>query len=269
MAKRQDIPALCEMWKACFSDSEEYIKRFYRENFEHIDVVVLTVDGEPACMAHMFDATVKHGDISVKAKYLYAGGTHPKHRNKGYFIKMQDYITDLADKKGTALIFQPATSELTDFYKALGFETDSSIRRLSVIPKARQPLDYSELSYQEYNRLRNDAFSDIPYVKWPDRYLKWCIEENALFSGKALGIKLDGKDCFLMGFPEGKTLIINETNLTDLQLKKISGALCKIFSTEKIYAYYSKNAGYEGETLLPSCVYNTPVHNIYLNLTLL
>ena len=77
LATENEIPVLCELWKACFPDSEEYIKYFYKENFERISVVVYAVDGKPVSMVHVMDSCFADGEKMQNAKFLYAGGTFP------------------------------------------------------------------------------------------------------------------------------------------------------------------------------------------------
>ena len=57
MAERRDIPALCEIWETCFHDPYDYVRLFYRENFDHISVPVYAEAGRPVSMLHLFDAT--------------------------------------------------------------------------------------------------------------------------------------------------------------------------------------------------------------------
>ena len=269
LAKRQDIPALCEVWKSCFSDNEEYIRYFYKENSKNIDILVLTVDDKPVCMAHIFDATMVNGNEKTPAKYLYAGGTHAQYRGKGYFSILVKHIIKWAKENEFALFFIPASQTLVEFYRTFGFEPDARLKKIHLSPNNTELLTYKEISYFEYNRMRNKAFFDIPFVKWSDKYLSWCGKENEYYGGKMLCVQQDGSDFFLMGYPEDNTLIINVTNLSFEQLKKISGALCKAFGTQCIDVFMPETAGGEGEIIISSVIFNAPKHNTYVNLLLI
>ena len=117
--------------------------------------------------------------------------------------------------------------------------------------------------------MRNEAFSAMPYAKWQDEYVRWCVDENAYCSGKTLGIKHDGKDYFLMGYTEDEQLIINETSLSITQLRQLSGALCDLFGADNIKAYLPEAACDEGEAVISSFIYNTPPRHTYVNLILI
>ena len=117
--------------------------------------------------------------------------------------------------------------------------------------------------------MRNAAFSGLPYAKWSDRHIKWCIDENEYFSGKTIAINANGEQYFLMGSPEGDTLIITETNLSLKQLKEFSGALCDLFNTKLIKAYMPDFSCVEGEEIISSLVNNLPLRKTYVNLILI
>lgn len=268
-AAKDDIPALVEIWKACFFDSEEYINYFYRENFDRIEVFVYVADGKPVCIVNILDAEFVYKNESRKAKYMYAGGTLPEYRKKGYFKKLMQFTFDRAIEEGHGLFFKPATKYMTDYTLALGPEIDSYFRLVTVEPDGREEFDAVDISHIEYNRMRNEAYSDIPFARWDDEHVRWCVNENSYFSGKTLKISLDGKEYFLMGYAENKTLILNETNLSLSQIKRISSSLCKTFGAERIKAYMPDFSCNEGERIVSSVIYNLQKRNTYVNLILI
>ncbi|MBR4242159.1 MAG: GNAT family N-acetyltransferase [Eubacterium sp.] len=269
IANNQDIPALCEIWKNCFSDSEEYIKYFYSDNFNRIKTYILTVDEKPVSMINMLPALFENKGASQGARFLYAVGTLKAHRGKGYMGKLIDFAKNQAEENGFALFLKPSNPALTDYYKAFGFDINSYFRLVSITPGEKFLLSVCETSPAEYNRLRNAAFDDIPYVKWEEEHIRWCIEENKYFSGKTIKFEFDGKEHFLLGYPEDKTLIINETDLSLSQLEQLSGALCNIFKTEMIKAYMPDYSCGEGERIISSVAYNAAVDKTYINLILI
>lgn len=268
-AVKQDIPALCEIWKSCFSDSEEYIRLFYQNNFERIKALAYFADGKPVSMLHLLDATFKYKNSSQPAKFIYATGTYPEYRKKSYMSAIINYVTEMADKNGYALFLKPSSPSTAAFYKSFGFEAESALNLVTLFPSEKQPLAVYELSFTEYNRMRNAAFSAISYVEWDNAHINWSIEENKYFSGKTLRIDLKGKKYFLLGYPEDNTLIINETDLSVSQLRELSGSLCDIFGTKLIKAYMPDFSCEEGERFTSSLLYNTRVSNPYVNMILI
>lgn len=264
-ARRDEIELLSEIWKTCFNDSEEYISLFYTKNFDRIAVPVYCVNGKPVSMMHILDSKFVFPGGYQDARLLYAGGTLPEYRGRGFFRELLINACRMADAEGFAAFFKPATASLEKFYTSeFDFRPDSYFRLVTVIPSDTAHAVFGEISYREYNRLRNEAFSDIAHAEWSDGHIRWCAEENAYFSGKTLSVRLDGTEHFLMGYPCDNTLIINETDLSPDGLRRISGSLCKLFGTELIKAYLPDSCG-EGELITASVVYNTELRNTYVN----
>lgn len=268
LAAKKDIPALCEMWGICFSDPEDYIKLFYSENFDRMKVFVYTLDGRPVCMANAFDSLFCDSGKTQKAMFLYAGCTLPEYRHNGYFKKLISFLKCLSDRTGAAIFFKPASPALADFYRTLGLEVGSYFRLVTVNPVGKQPLSVSDISFTEYNRMRDAAFGGIPYVRWDDEHIRWCVSENKYFNGRTLKTNYGSENHFLMAYPSDDTLIINETDMSLGELKEFSGALCDIFGTKLIKSYMPDSCG-EGERIISSVIYNTDFRNIYINQILL
>ena len=268
-AVKADIPALCRIWEACFSDSRDYIEYFYRENFERIETLLIAVDEVPVSVVHMLPACLEGASVSQRAKFIYAVGTLPEHRSNGYMSKLISTITADAKQQGNALFLKPSSPTMTEFYARFGFEKGSSFRLVSLDATATQPLEAEEISAVEYNRMRDAAFSGAPYVRWDDAHIQWCIDENRYFSGKTLKIIIDGSEYFMMGYPEKDTLIINETDLPLSRMKLLSTAFCEMFGTKRIKAYLPSFSCKEGECVLSSVFYNAPSASAYVNLILI
>ncbi|MBE5809193.1 MAG: GNAT family N-acetyltransferase [Clostridiales bacterium] len=268
-ARRKDIPALCGIWRACFPDTEDYIRYFYRENFERIAVWVRTVDDAPVSMLHLFDAAFADGGYSRPAKLIYAVGTHPSYRRQGHMGRLLEAVKGRAREEGHVLFLKPATAELTEYYRSFGFEPDARFRVVTIRPGERVPLQTDMLSAQEYNRLRDIAFSGYPYAKWPDRHVQWCVDENEYCGGRTLSVMLDGETHFVMGAPQGDTLLITETDMGPSQLERAGGALCALFGAASLKAYLPDHVCGKGEEIVSSAVYNAPLRDTYVNLIMI
>ena len=268
IATIDDIPALCKLWQMCFDDSPEYISLFYQENFERITTYVCKAGGEIVSMLHVFDSCFKSGSEQQKALFLYAGATPPEKRQNGYFTKLIKHVLQYAKDSSCAVFLKP-TAELVEYYKKLGFEPDSHFRLTSFSKGKAVPIAVNPLSAEQYNKLRNEAFSGTSYAKWDDSHLRWCVRENEFFEGKTFAVNFDGKNYFVMGAPEENAFLITETNLSPLQLKTISGALCEMFGTQCVKVYLPENACDSGEVILSSIVYNALLRDNYVNLILI
>ena len=264
LADKRDIPALTKIWKACFPDSEEYINYFYSKNFGRIKVPVYTVDNTPVSMVHLIDAAFIDGESAQDAKFIYATGTLPEYRKNGCMGALLRYVTETANENNLALFLKPSTSELVRYYEKFGFVPGAYFRLIDVTPTKKSSVEFYDLSYSEYNKMRDAAFSGTPHISWQDGHIKWCVAENEYFGGRTLGLTLDENEHFIMGYPEDDTLIISETSLSASQLERVSGNLCELFGTSRMRAYMPDSCGV-GERILSSVVYNTPLRTTYVN----
>lgn len=269
LAQPRDIPALREIWKICFHDSDEYVRFFYRESLGQLAAAVYVVNDEPVSMLHWMDCRFVNGDARRDAKFLYAGGTRPEYRKKGFYGALFSYITAEAARNGFAVFGKPASRELIPYYRRFGLEPDACLRRVTVAPGERLGLTFSPLSPEAYNRLRERAFAAFPHAAWPDGHVRLCMAENAFFGGKTLAVEMDGETHFLMGAPSAQTLTIAETDLSLPQLRRAAGALCELFGVGLITAYLPERTCREGEEIVSSIVYNAPLCKTYVNLILI
>lgn len=269
LARKSDVPALCEIWQDCFLDPEDYILYFYRENFDRISVPVFTENDQPVSMLHLMDADFVNGEKRQAAKLIYAAGTTPSRRKHGCMGALIRYAEEEALREGHALFLKPATPYLTEYYRSFGFAEDACFRLVTISPGDVRPMAASPLSAEAYNRLRGAVFSTRPFARWPDSHLVWCVKENKFCGGETLSVMLDGTTHFLMGAPRENAFLIYETDLTVLQLQQLSGALCKRFRTDFLKAYLPEDACEEGQKIISSVVFNAPHQHTYVNLILI
>jgi len=268
-AEERDIPTLCEIWKDCFHDPDDYLRFFYRECFDFVTAAVYTVDDNAVSMLHWFDTSFVDGEKELDAKFLYAGGTHPAYRHKGYYADLFRFAKEYAKENGCALFGKPACRDLLPYYQSLDFEPDANFRLISVLPGEKEEFSVFTLSPEEYNRMRERAFSSHPHVRWSDRYVRFCASENEFFGGKMIALEMDGSAHFLMCTPLGDTLRVTETDLSPGQLRRAAALLCDTFGKEGLKAYLPDYSCGEGEEILSSIIYNAPLRNTYVNLILM
>lgn len=269
LAEERDIASLCRIWKVCFGDDEDYVRFFYRENFGHITTAVYAVNDQPVSMLHWFDATFADGGEAIDAKFLYAGGSLPEFRKNGYYTALFRYVEEYAKDNNCALFGKPVRRDIIPYYQKLGFEQDASLKLVTVHPEEKEAVRFSEITPKDYNRMRDNAFSSHPYVKWSDRHVKFCMNETAFFGGRTLKVTLDGCKYFIMCAPQEEELKVIETNLPLEKIKRAAFALCETFSVKYLKAYLPDYLYSEGEDVVSSIVYNAPLRNTYVNLILI
>ncbi len=268
-AFEQDIPSLVDIWKSCFPDPEEYIRLFYRENFNRIRILVYTLDGKPVSMIHLMDASFADGLQNDPVKFIYAVGTIPSLRCKGYMRTLLIYAEECAKKDGYGLFLKPSQG-MEDYYSTLGFVEDSRFRIFTSgsCPDCGKDVSFALISAEEYNHLRDNAFSVRPYVKWPDSHIRWCVNENAFCGGQTISLTFDGNTHFLIGTPDEDVLRITETDLSPEQLRSVSSAVINFFGVSRLEAFLPEYALQEGPTVISSLIFNAPQRRTYANLLL-
>ena len=269
-ASERDIPDLCDLWRSCFPDPEEYVRYFYEVNFSRITVPALFLDGKPVSAIHLLDAVLSDGGQDYPVRYVYAVGTHPDFRMRGYAREVLLDAARAADEGGYGLFLKPSP-QMTDAYASLGFATDSRLFLCTFRPGPGEPEDMSvsSLSAPDYNRMRNAAFSSRPYVRWPDAHVSWCVDENAFCGGWTLRLTLDGTDRFLMACPVNGALRVTETDLSPEELTRAAPALCRLSGTSRLEAYLPEDTVPGGISVISSCVYHAPLRHSYANLLLI
>ncbi len=269
LADERDIPDLCDLWQACFPDPGEYVRYFYRENFSRISVPVCVLDGKPVSMVHLMDASFADGPDRYPVRFVYAVGTLPRCRGRGFMRSLLLSAARSAEEGGCGLFLKPAP-HLEKYYAGLGYAPDSRFRVFSAAPEPGRGEDvsFAPLSAEEYGRLRNAAFSDRPFVRWPEAHVRWCVDENAFCGGRTLSLSLDGRAFFLMACPDGGVLRVTETDLGPEQLRRAASALCSLFGTARLEAYLPEASCREGPAVVSSVVFNAPLRNTYANLLL-
>ncbi len=233
-----------------------------------MEVLVYSVNGKAVSMLHQFDAQFSDRSGCKKAKYIYAGATLMRYRKKGYYSAIYKFAMSAAKENGYLIFGKPFSAKLAEYYLKLGFEIDSYFKLVTLNPQKPLPLSVSDITYQQYNLMRDSAFSDIPYAKWSDSHISWCVEENAFFSGRTLAFEYGGSEHFLMCYPVNDTLIITETDLSLDALKILSGSFCELFGTQHLMAYMPESCP-EGKKIISSIVYNAPLRNTYVNMILI
>jgi GNAT superfamily N-acetyltransferase len=270
LATEEDIPELIELWKSCFpEDSEEYIRYFYRENFSRIRVPVYSLNGKIVSMIHLMDAVFANGTDEYPVQFVYAVGTRPDCRGKGILQSLLLSVFDSAKENGYGMFLKPSP-ELMNYYTRIGFAEDSRFRIFTIeaVQDGQKDFSCAPLSAEEYNRLRNRAFSTRPFVKWPDEHIRWCVDENDFCGGRTLSLKSGNDTHFLMCCPEGDVLRIIETDLEPDQLKTAAFGLCKMFGKSRLKAYLPEEVFREGPDVVSSLVFNAPLRQTYANLLL-
>ena len=131
-AKTSDISKIKELWIEIFGDSERFAD--FAVNICSPDGIYLVKENEE--IAAMVVAGIDLFAYGKKGFYIYGLATVPQYRGKGYAKQLVEYVCN--DKFSNGYDFcltQPAEESLFDYYKKLGFETTTYLRKGTVTIK--------------------------------------------------------------------------------------------------------------------------------------
>ncbi len=171
----EDIPALRELWRLAFGDSEEYLDNFFKTYYRPERAVTAKEDGTLCSMAFWFDtALVVPGRGEYRAAYLYAVATRPERRGRGDSSRLlawaDGYFRSLDIPAVTTV---PAEPSLHRFFARNGFRECFRLSQEPVGPGLPEPRGENPLrpaSPAEYKAVRDRLLADCPYpyVKYPE-----------------------------------------------------------------------------------------------------
>ncbi len=189
--QKEQIPALRQLWKEAFGDTDAFLNDFYRTAFAPHRCRVLTMDGELAAALYWFDCSCR----GRKMAYLYGIATSESHRGKGLcHALMEDTHAHLASLGCVGTVLVPRTPSLFAFYETMGYTPCSYFREFSCTAGGETTL--RKLDEKEFAALRQQYLPEGGVVQ---------TEENLTFLG-TMAAFYAGPDFLLAAEQEGRTL---------------------------------------------------------------
>lgn len=273
-ANEMDEEAIIDLWKQCFGDTKEYIQMYLGRRFTTENMLVIHDDGRPVAMASFLPVQIMINGETTDARYVYAVGTLPDYRKKGYATEIIRYAFK---KYQMPLILQPAEEMLERYYAGMGFvnafeaspcwcfESFAEYKQMEMtVASEMSETNWSiqEVKAKEYKALRDAYFTGEGYVYWDEQAIDYAIVENAFCGGEAWKLSKGEKEEILMCRKENDRLRIVETTFEEQELKEILPIFMQKNACSKAFA---ENAG--GMVLLPKTIVWEEKEG-YLNLTL-
>lgn len=237
-AEEKMLPKLYEIWQECFDDEKAYIDSFFRcFHVTHTVLVCTDEKGEPASMLSVLPAFLDCQGHSRKAAYLYGVATAKKYQNQGYGSRLLQYAVKMIADDGAVPFLCPAQESLVSFYERNGFVTVSRSRGRTVShyqhPEEISYLRSTEVSPEEYERLRNRAFGGKEFLRWPVQTLTYAERENAFYGGRMRKVRFqDAEYGVLYRITGQKMHILEITEADEEKADRIAAALLN--STEYV-----------------------------------
>ncbi len=225
---REDVPAMAQLWSACFSDTREEAQSFLEQVLRpEYGLVIQQPDGSLAAMLTMLPVMMHTNTNIYKGSYLYGVCTHPRWRGQGLFHRLMERAKEEAiNQNRQFLCLVPEGEELFSLYRSLGFEP--------LFYRARRELDPAEYLQQQVLCTMEEIGGGY-YIKLRQLYL----------SSLDLSVQFDG-------------------TLQDYLYQDLKEAGCRMVSVQCRYGHGCAVFTQKGDTLFireaamdPTCFYST------------
>ncbi len=219
-AIERDIPALRELWKILFNDSDDYLDLYFNHRFCAEHTAVLESDNELIGMIHLLPLMLSPNQ---KALYWYAAGIHPKHRKKGHFKKLATEIKKRANDMGYANLCVPAAG-LEPFYRSIGFYHSYRAieRKIALAGHVDPSVTLRAAAPEDFIGLITPTGSTV----WSKSDVEYAFLENEFCGGKQLVLTVDGIDYPFFSIKKD-SFIIDYCNLSDELLDRCAETILR------------------------------------------
>lgn len=157
---------LSRLWQDCFQESKRFPDYFLNNYFRPRDGLVYRVSGRIAAAVYLLPAAVVLNGRRMQAHYIFAAGTFPEFRSRGFMASLLAYAAIYGAKRGDCFsVVLPADAPLYCFYEKNGYFDFYTVRSVPVSrPRLRQmaaepPCGRLVVSAAELNALRGSVVS--------------------------------------------------------------------------------------------------------------
>ena len=174
---------LAALWRVCFHEPARYPNYFLNNLFRPRDCLVYRVAGGIAAAVYLLPAQLVLDGRRARAHYVFAAGTLPRFRSRGYMASLLACAAIRGAERGdeySAVL--PADERLYSFYERNGYSDYYRIRDVSV-PSSRlqelaapAPRGRILISGAELNALRDAALAPQKgSVLWSGRMFRFSV----------------------------------------------------------------------------------------------
>lgn len=185
-ARGEDLPALMELSRLCFGDSEEWLGLFYSKGVVlERDCWVWEEEGKVPAMAFTLPCLWRKGGAALPCIYLYSVATHPQWRGRGLSTKLLEGIWQGAMAQGCqAAILVPGEESLFEFYRKRGYRVCSwlAFGDGGRLPEA-EPLSVTSTNAVDYFTVRERLLGNLSHCSWGRQALAFQQEQSRLLGG--------------------------------------------------------------------------------------
>lgn len=171
--KEKDFPAVNDILKDAFDMCDAECRKMLVMINPTENLFLVETEYEIVCVASAIPVNI--GD--KKGRYIYAVATKKNNRNKGYATSLLKYMMKYFDED--VILLKPASENLFDFYRKIGFDTVISADICEYYPQ-NIFCDITKCELKEYIDLRkkfnNFNFDDDVVKYYVDTYKYSCVQ---------------------------------------------------------------------------------------------
>lgn len=187
--REDQIPALRQLWKQAFGDSDAFLDGFFATGFSFDRCRCLYWNDRCAAALYWFDCRWQ----DKKLAYMYAVATDEDFRGKGFCRALMEETHTHLKKQGYAgAILVPGDRGLFDLYAKLGYRECCPAQHSCFTP-AEPPVPFTPVTRQQYETLRRQHLPDGGVVQegatldYLATFAGFFAGEDFLFCGGAEG----------------------------------------------------------------------------------
>ena len=128
--KVEDVPALRQLWKEVFADTDAFLDSFFSKAFSTERALIVRVDGEIQAALYWFSCA--WGEKT--AAYVYAIATKARRRRQGLCSALMEKLH--SQEKRTILV--PANEGLRAFYGRMGYRDFGGLEEALYYPDGEE-----------------------------------------------------------------------------------------------------------------------------------
>jgi len=262
-AKKDDIEIIKQLWVQIFGDSIQFAE--FAANLCTPDGIYLVKEDEE--IAAMVVAGVDLFAYDKKGFYIYGLATVPYYRGKGYAKQLVEYVCQEKFNDGYKFcVTQPAEESLFEFYRKLGFDTTTYLRKGTVEIKRNlwATADFDTATASRFKDMRS-KFSEDEVVhfsaKGYEKFAEYIYSEG--------GSTAETKNAYCLYFEKSDRIVVRDLFADSTQhATVILQAIRERTGKEIADIQLSQNSSlFLGEgTLYPHCVVKNLNKELYANL---
>lgn len=229
-----DAAQVQKLWMACFDDTPEEVAYYMEQRMTDQNMLVIHADGNIVSMASFLPVQYRVDGEYVDAYYVYAVGTLPEYRGRGYAAQILDFA---GEWYGAPLLLALAEEPLADYYAKHGFRMAFTgeqkqwgrdagrTAEWQALEWRPQELQLKPVTPEEYVEIRDKKLDTEGYVRWDVDAVRYAMGLNGKNGGETVAVvsgtpEKEERDV-LMYQPQKGRLCILETTLSGEKLERV------------------------------------------------